>query len=177
MYGRVRPYRTSCAIDLTKARASVMPSDGGVRPAICAQPIRGAQGPEHFVRYIAAFNIFSRSAFSPACSKHRRPKRTWASGFGGIPARGISRTARNVDSSPTYSQILSLAMPAIDRSGTPTTLRMGRIGNDELAELVANIPGVSRAMRHPADERTAGAIKEAERVLTNGANAIQPHQM
>src|SRR5258708_6133159 len=96
----------------------------------------------------------------------------------GIPALwNIEERPGIVDPFPAYSQILSLAMPAIGRLwDADAAPAWARIGNDELAELVAKYPGrfpgyaASLPMNAPA-----AAAKEAERALRNGACAIQLH--
>jgi aminocarboxymuconate-semialdehyde decarboxylase len=68
-------------------------------------------------------------------------------------------------------------MPAIDRLwGPERSPEWARIGNDELAELVSKnpdrFPGYAASLPMNAPE---AAALEAERVLSNGANAIQLH--
>ena len=82
-----------------------------------------------------------------------------------------------VDSFPDYSQVICLGMPAIDRlTGPSTRPEWARLGNDGLAEMVAKYPDrfVGYAASLPMNAPEAAA-KEAERVLANGANAIQLH--
>jgi predicted TIM-barrel fold metal-dependent hydrolase len=96
----------------------------------------------------------------------------------GIPALyDIDERLRVVESFPDYSQVICLGMPAIDRlAGPADSPEWARIGNDGLAELVAKHPDhfVGYAASLPMNAPEA-AVKEAERVLSNGANAIQMH--
>ncbi len=74
-------------------------------------------------------------------------------------------------------RIICLGMPAIDRlTGAAYFAGMGAAGNDGPAELVAKypdrFPGYAASLPMNAPE---AAVKEAERVLANGANAIQLH--
>ena len=74
-----------------------------------------------------------------------------------------------------YAQVLSLGLPPVERLwGPDQSPEMARIGNDGLAEIVAKHPdrfvGYSALLPMNAPE---AAVKEAERVLQNGANAIQ----
>jgi predicted TIM-barrel fold metal-dependent hydrolase len=96
----------------------------------------------------------------------------------GIPALfDLDERRRVVDSFPDYSQILSLGMPAIDRLWDAAAApAWARIGNDGMAELVARdplrFPGWAASLPMNAPE---AAAREAERVLADGANAIQLH--
>jgi predicted TIM-barrel fold metal-dependent hydrolase len=96
----------------------------------------------------------------------------------GIPALyDVEERLRVVDSFPDYTQVICLGMPAIDRlTGPDRSAEWARIGNDGLAELVAKYPDrfVGYAASLPMNA-PAAAVKEAERVLSNGANAIQLH--
>jgi predicted TIM-barrel fold metal-dependent hydrolase len=71
--------------------------------------------------------------------------------------------------------VLSLGLPPVERLwGADRSPEMARIGNDGLAEIVAKHPdrfvGYSAFLPMNVPE---AAVKEAERVLANGANAIQ----
>jgi predicted TIM-barrel fold metal-dependent hydrolase len=122
--------------------------------------------------------ISSPSASSPAYWRRPPRRRTWEKRIRGIPALfELDERLRIVDSFPDYSQVLSLAMPAIDRLWAPDAApEWARIGNDELAELCAKhpdrFPGYAASLPMNAP---CLAAREAERVLGNGANAIQLH--
>src|SRR5262249_1029306 len=96
----------------------------------------------------------------------------------GIPALyDVDARLRVVDSFPDYTQVICLGMPAIDRlTGPEHSPKWARIGNDGLADLVAKYPDrfVGYAASLPMNAPQAAA-KEAERVLADGANAIQLH--
>jgi aminocarboxymuconate-semialdehyde decarboxylase len=94
----------------------------------------------------------------------------------GIPAlSNLDERLRVVDMFENYSQVLSLGLPPVERLWGPDKApEMARIGNDGLAEIVAKHPdrfvGYSAFLPMNVPE---AAVKEAERVLANGANAIQ----
>ena len=130
------------------------------------------------MRYIDAFNHFFPKRFFEGVLQTPAARKDMGKRIRGIPALwNLDERLRIVESFPDYSQILSLAMPAIDRLWDPAqAAEWARVGNDELAELVAAHPGrfpgyaASLPMNAPG-----AAIKEAERVLRNGVNAIQLH--
>ena len=130
------------------------------------------------MRYVDAFNHFFPQRFFAGVLETPAARKDMGKRIRGIPALfDLDERFRVVDSFPDYSQILSLAMPAIDRlwdaAAAPT---WAQIGNDELAGLVAKYPGrfpgyaASLPMNAPA-----AAAQEAERALRNGACAIQLH--
>jgi len=130
------------------------------------------------MRYVDAFNHFFPQRFFAGVLETPAARKDMGKRIRGIPALfDLDERFRVVDSFADYSQILSLAMPAIDRLwdavAAPT---WAQIGNDELAELVAKYPGrfPGYAASLPMNAPEAAA-KEAERVLANGANAIQLH--
>jgi predicted TIM-barrel fold metal-dependent hydrolase len=94
----------------------------------------------------------------------------------GIPAlSNLDERMRLVDQFENYAQVLSLGLPAVERLwGPDKSPEMARVGNDGLAEIVAKhsdrFVGYSAFL--PMNVPDA-AVKEAERVLRNGANAIQ----
>jgi predicted TIM-barrel fold metal-dependent hydrolase len=130
------------------------------------------------MRYIDAFNHFFPKRFFEGVLATPAAQRDIGKRIRGIPALwDIDERLRIVESFPDYSQILSLAMPAIDRLWEAAQApAWARIGNDELAELVARYPGhfPGYAASLPMNAPEAAA-REAERVLRNGANAIQLH--
>ena len=94
----------------------------------------------------------------------------------GIPALSdIDLRLRVVDMFEDYQQVLSHGLPPMERMwGPDKSPEMAKIGNDGLAEVAAKHPkqfaGWSALLPMNAPE---AAAKEAERVLKNGANAIQ----
>ena len=130
------------------------------------------------MRYIDAFNHFFPARFFAGVLETPAAQKDMGKRIRAIPALWDSDLRlRIVESFPDYSQVLSLAMPAIDRMwSAKQSPEWARIGNDELAELVAAHPrhfaGYAASLPMNAPE---AAAKEAERVLKNGANAIQLH--
>src|SRR5437870_3408724 len=130
------------------------------------------------MRYIDAFNHFFPPKFFAGLLETPAAQKDMGKRVRGIRALyDLDERLRIVDSFPDYSQILSLAMPAIDRLwDKDASPQWARIGNDELAELVARhpdrFPGYAASLPMNAPE---AAAKEAERALGNGANAIQLH--
>jgi len=130
------------------------------------------------MRYIDAFNhFFPRRIYelmldSPAGQKDLGKR------MRGIPAlHDVDERLRVVDAFPDYSQVICLGMPAIDRlTGPHQAPEWARLGNDGLAEIVAKYPDrfVGYAASLPMNAPDA-AVKEVERVLANGANAVQLH--
>ena len=94
------------------------------------------------MRYIDAFNHFFPPRFFAGVLETPAAQKDMGKRIRGIPALwDLDKRLEIVDSFPDYSQILSLAMPAIDRLWPADTApEWGRIGNDELAALVARYP-------------------------------------
>ena len=130
------------------------------------------------MRTIDAFNHFFPQRFFAGVLETPAAQKDMGKRIRGIPALwDLDERLRIVNSFPDYSQILSLAMPAIDRLwDAEHAPKWARIGNDELAELVARhpdrFPGYAASLPMNAPE---AAAREAERVLHSGANAIQLH--
>ena len=130
------------------------------------------------MRTIDAFNHFFPQRFFAGVLETPAAQKDMGKRIRGIPALwDLEERLRIVNSFPDYSQILSLAMPAIDRLwDAEHAPEWARIGNDELAELVARhpdrFPGYAASLPMNAPE---AAAREAERVLHSGANAIQLH--
>jgi predicted TIM-barrel fold metal-dependent hydrolase len=130
------------------------------------------------MRTIDAFNHFFPKRFFAGVLETPAAQKDMGKRVRGIPALwDLDQRLRIVETFPDYSQILSLSMPAIDRLWkAKDSPKWARIGNDELAEIVARHPrhfrgyAASLPMNAPAE-----AVKEAERALKNGANAIQLH--
>jgi aminocarboxymuconate-semialdehyde decarboxylase len=130
------------------------------------------------MRYIDCFNHFFPKRFFDGVLQTPAAQKDMGKRVRGIPALfDLDERLRIVDSFPDYSQILSLSMPALDRLWeAEESPRWARVGNDELAELVAKypdkFPGYAASLPMNAPE---AAVKEADRVLASGANAIQLH--
>ncbi len=130
------------------------------------------------MRYIDAFNHFFPKRFFAGLLETPTAAKDMGKRVRGIPALfDLDERLRVVDSFPDYSQVLSLGMPATDRLWDAAhSPEWTKIGNDGLAELVAQypdrFPGYAASL--PMNAPTA-AVKEAERALANGANAIQLH--
>ena len=130
------------------------------------------------MRYIDAFNHFFPRRFYELMLQSPAGQKDLGKRMRGIPAlHDIEERLRVVDSFPDYAQIICLGMPSIDRlTGPKQAPEWARLGNDGLAEIVAKYPdrflGYAASLPMNAPE---AAVKEAERVLANGANAIQLH--
>jgi predicted TIM-barrel fold metal-dependent hydrolase len=130
------------------------------------------------MRYIDCFNHFFPKRFFDGVLQTPAAQKDMGKRVRGIPALyDLAERIRIVESFPDYSQILSLSMPALDRLwGPQQSPQWARIGNDGLAELVAKhpdkFPGYAASLPMNAPD---AAIKEAERALADGANAIQLH--
>ena len=94
------------------------------------------------MRYIDAFNHFFPPHFFAGVLETPAAQKDMGKRIRGIPALwDIEKRLEIVDSFPDYSQVLSLAMPAIDRLwAADKAPEWARIGNDELAELVVKYP-------------------------------------
>src|SRR5437667_11012779 len=130
------------------------------------------------MRYIDAFNHFFPKRIYELMLQSPAGQKDLGKRMRGIPALyDIDERLRVVDSFPDYTQVICLGMPAIDRlTGPEHSPEWARIGNDGLAGLVAKHPDrfVGYAASLPMNAPEAAA-KEAERVLADGADAIQLH--
>ena len=128
------------------------------------------------MRYIDAFNHFFPKRYYDALLETPAAAKDLGKRVRGIPALSdIDLRLRVVEQFPDYTQLLSHGLPPMERLwGPEKTPEMAKIGNDGLAEVVAKHPkhfvGWSALLPMNAPE---AAAKEAERVLKNGANAIQ----
>jgi aminocarboxymuconate-semialdehyde decarboxylase len=128
------------------------------------------------LRYIDAFNHFFPRRYYDALLETPAGAKDLGKRVRGIPAlSNIDERLRVVDMFENYSQVLSLGLPPVERLWGPDKApEMARIGNDGLAEIVAKHPdrfvGYSAFLPMNVPE---AAVKEAERVLASGANAIQ----
>src|SRR3954471_17078886 len=94
------------------------------------------------MRYVDAFNHFFPERFFAGVLQTPAAQKDMGKRVRGIPALfDLNERLRIVDSFADYSQILSLSMPALDRLWEPAeSPTWARVGNDELAELVAKYP-------------------------------------
>jgi predicted TIM-barrel fold metal-dependent hydrolase len=128
------------------------------------------------VRYIDAYNHFFPKRYYDALLETPAGAKDLGKRVRGIPAlSNLDERLRVVDMFPDYSQVLSLGLPPVERLwGPDKSPEMARIGNDGLAEIVAKHPdkfvGYSALLPMNAPD---AAVKEAERALSAGANAIQ----
>jgi predicted TIM-barrel fold metal-dependent hydrolase len=128
------------------------------------------------VRYIDAFNHFFPKRYYDALLETPAGAKDLGKRVRGIPALSdIEVRLRVVDQFEDYAQVLSLGLPPIERLfGPEQSPEMAKIANDGLAEVVARHPKqfVGYSALLPMNVPDA-AVKEAERVLENGANAVQ----
>src|SRR5215472_6157856 len=128
------------------------------------------------VRYIDAYNHFFPKRYYDALLETPAGTKDLGKRVRGIPAlSNLDERRRVVEMFDDYAQVLSLGLPAVERLWGPEKApEMARIGNDGLAEIVAKHPhqfvGYSALLPMNAPE---AAVREAERALANGANAIQ----
>jgi len=128
------------------------------------------------MRYVDAFNHFFPKPYFDALLETPAGGRDLGKRVSGIPALyDVELRVGLVESFEGYSQVLSHGLPPMERLwGADKTPEMAKIGNDGLAEIVDKYPrhfaGWSALLPMNAPE---AASKEAERVLRNGANAIQ----
>jgi aminocarboxymuconate-semialdehyde decarboxylase len=128
------------------------------------------------VRYIDAFNHFFPKRYYEALLETPAGQKDLGKRVRGIPALSdIGLRLKVVEQFENYTQVLSHGLPPIERLWAPDkAVEMAKIGNDGLAEVVASHPkhfvGWSALLPMNAPE---AAAREAERVLKNGANAIQ----
>ncbi|MGH6769806.1 MAG: amidohydrolase family protein [Xanthobacteraceae bacterium] len=128
------------------------------------------------MRYIDAFNHFFPKRYYEALLETPAGQKDLGKRVRGIPALSdIDLRLKVVEQFENYTQVLSHGLPPIERLWAPDkAVEMAKIGNDGLAEVVARHPkhfvGWSALLPMNAPEEAA---KEADRVLKNGANAIQ----
>jgi uncharacterized protein len=128
------------------------------------------------VRYIDAYNHFFPKRYYEALLETPAARKDLGKRVRGIPALSdIDRRLEVVDQFDDYTQLLSHGLPSLERLwDADKSPEMARIGNDGLAEVVAqhsdHFVGYSALLPMNAPE---AAVREAERVLKNGANAIQ----
>ena len=128
------------------------------------------------MRYIDAFNHFFPKRYYEALLETPAGAKDLGKRVRGIPAlSNLDERRRVVELFDDYTQVLSLGLPPAERLwGPDKSPEMTRIGNDGLAEIVANhgdrFVGYSALLPMNVPE---AAVKEAERALRNGANAIQ----
>ena len=128
------------------------------------------------MRYIDAYNHFFPKRYYDALLETPAGTKDLGKRVRGIPAlSNLDERRRVVGMFDDYAQVLSLGLPAVERLWDPDqAAEMARIGNDGLAEIVARHPdqfvGYSALLPMNVPE---AAVREAERVLANGANAVQ----
>ncbi len=133
------------------------------------------------MRYIDAFNHFFPKRLWERMLAAEGAARDIGKRMRGIPAiydRDERFRVMDLFKDKTYSQILSLGMPPLDAMGPPElAVEFAKLGNDGLAELVAQypdrFPGYVASLPMSAPE---AAVREAERAITQlGANGFQLH--
>ncbi len=128
------------------------------------------------MRYIDAFNHFFPKRYYEALLQSPAGQKDIGKRVQGIPALSdIDLRLKIVEQFPDYSQVLSHGLPPIERLfGPDKSPEMAKIANDGLQEVAAKHPKhfVGWSAMLPMNVPEAAA-KEAERVLKNGANAIQ----
>ena len=128
------------------------------------------------MRYIDAYNHFFPERYYDALLETPAGTKDLGKRVRGIPAlSNLDERRRVVGMFEDYAQLLSLGLPAVERLWGPDKApEMARIGNDGLAEIVERHPdqfvGYSALLPMNVPE---AAVREAERVLANGANAVQ----
>jgi len=128
------------------------------------------------VRKIDAYTHFFPKRYFEALLDSPAAAKDMGKRVRGIPALfDLDQRLRLVEQFDDYAQILSHGLPPVERLFEPErSPEMARIANDGLAEIIAMHPrqlaGYSALLPMNVPE---AAAKEAERVLANGANAIQ----
>ena len=128
------------------------------------------------MRYIDAFNHFFPKRYYEALLETPAGQKDLGKRVRGIPALSdIDLRLKVVEQFPDYTQVLSHGLPPLERLfRADKSPEMAKIANDGLQEVAAKHPkhfvGWSALLPMNAPE---AAAKEAERVLKNGANAIQ----
>jgi predicted TIM-barrel fold metal-dependent hydrolase len=128
------------------------------------------------VRYVDAYNHFFPKRYYDALLETPAGAKDLGKRVRGIPALSdLDERRRVVEQFDDYTQVLSLGLPPPERLwGPDKSPEMARLGNDGLAEIVARHPdrfvGYSAMLPMNAPE---AAVREAERALKNGANALQ----
>jgi predicted TIM-barrel fold metal-dependent hydrolase len=128
------------------------------------------------VRTIDAYNHFFPKRYYEALLETPAGQKDLGKRVRGIPALSdLDLRLRVIEQFPDYSQLVSHGLPSVERLwGPDQSPEMARIGNDGLAEVANRHPkhfaGWSALLPMNAPD---AAVREAERVLKNGANAIQ----
>src|SRR6516162_1241905 len=128
------------------------------------------------MRIIDAYNHFFPRRYFDALLESPAAAKDLGKRVCGIPALfDLDCRLRVVDQFEDYAQVLSHGLPPLERLFAPEkSPEMARLANDGLAEIVARHPGqfAGYSALLPMNLPDA-AIREAERVLANGASAIQ----
>jgi predicted TIM-barrel fold metal-dependent hydrolase len=128
------------------------------------------------VRYIDAYNHFFPKRYYEALLDTPAGQKDLGKRVRGIPALSdVDLRLAVVEQFADYTQVVSHGLPSVERLwGPDKSPEMARIANDGLGELVARHPkhfaGWSALLPMNAPE---AAVNEAERVLRDGACAIQ----
>lgn len=128
------------------------------------------------VRYIDAFTHFFPQRYYEALLETPAGQKDLGKRVRGIPALSdIALRLKVVEQFENYTQLLSHGLPPLERLfGPDKSVEMAKIANDGLAEVVGRHPThfVGWSALLPMNVPDAAA-NEAERVLKNGASAIQ----
>jgi predicted TIM-barrel fold metal-dependent hydrolase len=128
------------------------------------------------VRYVDAYNHFFPKRYYEALLQTPAGQKDLGKRVRGIPALSdVDLRLAVVEQFADYTQVVSHGLPSVERLwGPDKSPEMARIANDGLGELVARHPkhfaGWSALLPMNAPE---AAVNEAERVLRDGACAIQ----
>jgi len=128
------------------------------------------------MRIIDSYNHFFPRGYFDALLESPAAAKDLGKRVRGIPALfDLDCRLRVVDGFEDYVQVLSHGLPPLERLfGPEKSAEMARLANDGLAEIVARHPGhfAGYSALLPMNVPEAAA-REAERVLGNGAHAIQ----
>ena len=128
------------------------------------------------MHYIDAYTHFFPKRYYEALLETPAGQKDLGKRVQGIPALSdLDLRLRVIEKFPDYTQVVSHGLPSVERLwGPDKSPEMAKIGNDGLAEVAVKNPkhfaGWSALLPMNAPD---AAAKEAERVLGNGANAIQ----
>ena len=126
--------------------------------------------------YIDAYNHFFPKRYYEALLETPGGSKDLGKRVRGIPALSdLDLRLQVIEQFENYKQLVSMGLPPAEKLwGPEQSPEMTKIGNDGLAEIAAKYPkhfvGWSALLPMNAPD---AAVKEAERCLRNGANAIQ----
>lgn len=130
------------------------------------------------MRYIDAFNHFFPKALWEKMLASEGAARDIGQRMRGIPAiYDLDARFRVMDQFDDYTQVISLGMPPLEALGTPEdATEFAVLGNDGMAELVAEHPSRFAGFLASLPMNAPGAAREAERAFSElGANGLQIH--